>query len=448
MKGQSLNESPVTYRLGTVLGRVVFALAIALVVLPLGYEAARMETSAVLSAFEKQADIRKAIAFDPENPRLYEQMGRMDQAEGNASATESVRWFRKAADLDPRDGLYWESLGQACQFAGDERCATNAFSRALFLDPMAPRALWLAANHDLFSGASGQAASRFRRLLAMDPGYAGAVFAICLRAYGDPQFIGERVLPADSSPALKLAYVNFLSAQNEFQAAARFWSELISSHAPFRFSMADPYLERLISSGRIGQAARVWQNLQHSGILAAGGGGNTGNLVFNPGFERDPLNAGFGWRFKRISSVNAAFGDPSAHHGARSLRIDYVIPENRASEPVYQLIPVAPGRTYRLAAWVRTQAIGSDSGPRLRVVDPQHAGCLQAQTPDAVGTTTWHQVSTTFTTCPQTNLIRLSLWRPRSDGSPAATGGHFWLDDVRLELEQGSSLPLPRNANP
>ncbi|HVB33519.1 MAG TPA: hypothetical protein VNJ52_03960 [Patescibacteria group bacterium] len=445
MKGRFFQSGWIAYPLRKPFGHALFALAIALAVLPAGYEAVRIGAASMLGALGKPADIRLAMAFDPADPALDERMGRIGQTALEASPAESVPWFRKAAALEPGNGWYWESLGLACEFAGERRCATSAFSRALSLDPMAPRALWLAANHELLIGSDAEALSHFRRLLAMDSGYAEAVFAVCLRAYGNPQLMAARILPASSSPALKLAFVNFLARRSDFQPADRFWSGLASGHARFDFSLADPYLEKLISSGRIAQAARVWRDLRRLGILPAGGG-KTGNLVFNPGFESPPLNAGFGWRLRTVPYVDAEFADPSAHGGMRCLRIDYAVAENEASEPVYELIPVSGDQTYRLIAWVRSRAISSDSGPRLRVVDPQHAACPPAQTESAEGTTPWHEVSVTFSTCAQTNLVRLSLWRPRGDEFPNRISGHFWLDDVSLKPVSKSSLPPSRDA--
>lgn len=424
------------------LPRVLFALAIAWVVLPLGYEAVRIGAAAALSARGQETDVSRAMAFDPASPRLYEQMGQIERASSNAGTAESIPWFRKAVELEPDSGFYWENLGQTCQFAGDQQCASDSFSRALQLGPMSPRVLWLAANQDLLVDSAGTAASRFRHLLALDPTYADAVFAICLRAYGNPRFLEERILPSGSSSALRLSFVAFLTKQGDFWSANRIWKELVSARTQLDFSLTDPYLEKLISAGRIAQAVEVWRDLQRLGTLPGAGSGETDNLVFNPGFERKPLNAGFGWRSPNVPYVNAEFADPSAHRGNRCLRIDYVSAENQASEPVYELIPVSGSQTYRLTAWVRSQAVASDSGPRLRLADPGHADCPQAETSATVGTTPWHPVSLTFSTCSQTKLIRLWVWRPRANDFSNTIEGHFWLDDVTLEPVNRSDLPL------
>lgn len=421
--------------LDTPLRRALFVSALSLAGLLLGYNALRIGVAAALGSWGNTAGVRLAIAFDPANARYFERMGRLDQSSLNAGATEAIPWFQRAVAIDPESGTDWQRLALACEFAGKMNCAADSFSRALSLYPMDPRLLWLAANQKLLAGLDDGAGAYFRRLLQMDPGYANAVFGVCLRAYGNPYAVGERILSGDPSDSVKLAYVNFLAERNDFSPANRFWSGLASGRHAFDFSQADPYLEKLIASGRIAEAAAAWHDLERWGILASGDGDADNNLIFNPGFERSPLNAGFDWRLSRLSSVNVEFADPSAHDGARCLRIDFIGGEHHAIEPAYQLVPVSGGQTYRLTAWVRSLAIASGSGPRLRLTDPLHIDCPPVETPGVVGTSPWHEMSVTFTTCPGTNLLRLSIWLPRDDAFGETPGGHLWLDDVTLEAQ-------------
>jgi hypothetical protein len=308
------------------------------------------------------------------------------------------------------------------------------------LAPMSPGLAWKAANDDLLAGQTDRATAQFRRLLEMDPRYSGAVFATSLRALGNPQNVVEKILPGNAAPTLKLNFINDLMGQQDEGAANQLWNELVSSRAAFPFSAADPYLEKLIASGQIAQAKEVWQDMVRAGTLP-GGWNPRENAVYNGGFEWNPVQAGFDWRAQHFPYVGTTFGDPDGYQGQKALRIDYTYPENEDSEPVFQLVPVEPGRTYRLSAWVRSEDITSDSGPRLRASDPANPSCLSAETAGATGTTTWHEVSVTFSTCPATQLIRLSIWRPRSYEYPNDISGHFWVDDVKLAPASATRAP-------
>jgi hypothetical protein len=115
------------------------------------------------------------------------------------------------------------------------------------------------------------------------------------------------------------------------------------------------------------------------------------------------------------------------------LRLDFTSNQNDESEAVYQIVPVAPSRAYLLTAYTRSEDITSGSGPRLRVLDPGCAGCLNVSTETTVGTTPWHLVSLRFSTGAQAQVVRVSVWRPRSRAFPEEITGTFWLDAVSLK---------------
>lgn len=435
-------EARIEFSLRRPFRRVLFLLGIFAVVLIVGCADARIGVAAELASIGTKNDVRRAIVFDPGNPALYEQMGRLYQTNLDTSPAESIPWFRKAVAREPGSGLYWQRLAMVCEFAGERTCAARSFSRAMALDPMDPRIVWLAANDDLFEGSKTEAATSFHRLLSMDPNYANAVFAVSLRAYANPAIAAAAILPAHGSAALKLDAVNFLARRNDFIEADRIWSEVISAHQTFDFSLADPYLEKLIASGRIAQAAAVWRDMRRLSVLPAHNTKGSRNLVFNPDFEGRPLNAGFGWRSPEASAVNVAFGDPSGHLGSRCLRVDFLAPESHGLEAAYQMIPISAGKRYRLTAWVRSAGIASAAGPRLRVTDPLHPDCAPVETPAVRSASPWHKIAVSFSTCSETKLVRLSVWCPRDTDSPGGIGGHFWLDDVSLKRQAPTSREL------
>ncbi len=52
--------------------------------------------------------------------------------------------------------------------------------------------------------------------------------------------------------------------------------------------------------------------------------------------------------------------------------MEFTVSRNDQYVPLYELVPVAPNQVYLLTAYVRSQDITSDSGPRLQVQDPFH----------------------------------------------------------------------------
>jgi tetratricopeptide (TPR) repeat protein len=411
----------------------LFLLAVVIPALWLGYWTTRWFYAGSLASADVFLRVQRAAALDPGNPQIREKLGLIRLfAADEAHPADAVEYFREAIGLAPRRTAYRVDLATACDWNKDLDCSDAALDRALQLSPMAPRLEWITANHYVRTQRSAMAVAHLHRLLELDTNYARPVFALCTRVFGDPDFILTHILPARHEPTLKLNYIDFLGQQGQFNFADHIWSDVAASGAKFPFQQVQPYFERLLSAGRISQAAHVWNDLKRLQIITTPKSESADDLVFNGSFEQAPLKAGFGWQSSEIPYVTTDFQDPSGVKGTRCLRVDFTVPRNDEVEVAFQLIPVHADTTYRLSARVRSQDISSDSGPRLRVEDPACPGCLDVQTEGTVGTSPWHALNLQFTTGDHTNLIRLSVSRLRSRTFPPSISGSFWLDDVSI----------------
>jgi hypothetical protein len=275
--------------------------------------------------------------------------------------------------------------------------------------------------------------AEFRRLLRMDPAYAPATFHLCLGSLGDPQLILERVLPQGKDPRVKLAYLNYLITNGLADQAPQVWIELVKTGTSFPLSLARPYIENLLYLGRFEEAQGAWRDLEKLGVISSPGADEKGNLIFNGDFEQTPLNVGFDWCTQPSPFDALDFSDTAAHSGKYCLRIDFTVSRNEEHMPLYQLVSVDSNQAYLLTAYVRSQDITSDSGPRLHVVDPVHQRDPNMMSETTVGTTPWHQISLKFCTGPDTKLVRLSIIRARARTFPMEISGSFWVDTVVLK---------------
>jgi hypothetical protein len=209
---------------------------------------------------------------------------------------------------------------------------------------------------------------------------------------------------------------------------------------------ATRYVEELLRYRQYHAAAEVWAYLRQKGVVAPN---PASNLVYNGDFEQPPLKEGFDWHLRPQTYLSVDAANRVAHSGERALRLDFTVPDNSEYEPAYQLVPVVPGKTYLLSAWTRAEHIASDSGPRLRVEDPQCPACLSIVSEGSVGTRSWRRVEAQFTAPASAEVIRLSVWRPRSRSFPMEISGQFWLDDVSLlptsvdETQAAATVPQP-----
>ena len=440
---QGLQRAPQARRIDVSLrsgiGKTLVLLAVALPALLLGMKVTEIAQAARFGNRLDVQDLHRAAALDPGNAEYYHQLGLIYAYSLNeGDPAKAIKHLQEATELNPRNAFYWADLADVCDSNGDAACANQAVSKAVSLSPMTPRFEWLAGNHYLQRGHPEQAMDHFRSLLALDDTYAQPVFQVCLRAVGDPQTVFQKVLPANNDPVLQLAYLDAVSNPSNIDFANQVWEQISSNGFSGSVADAKPYLECLLNTGNVPQAEKVWQDLIKAGVVRKPSIGDADNLVYNGGFEQTPLDAGFDWQDPNTPSVEADFRDPSAYRGSHCLRVDYAAGHNFESEPVSELVPVDPRQSYRLTAYARSEGITSDSGPRLRVVDPECPDCLSVSTPPTLETTPWHLLTLDFTTGAKTRVVWLSVWRPRSRTFPMEIGGSFWLDNVILQASKAA----------
>jgi tetratricopeptide (TPR) repeat protein len=365
--------------------------------------------------------------LDPNDPRLEFRLGRVLE---QTDPSEAITHFRRATELSPTNRRYRYHLAFACETAGDTQCADGSWELLAKLCPMVPLYSWHAGQSYLRNHQLDDSLSQFRHLLELDPKYGPQVW-FTLRGVLDADAIFEKTIAHGDSES-QVQYVDFLSSQGDYDAAYRIWKSLAPKLHDVRFSTAKPFLEQLIAEQRMQEAWSVWQDLQKLGMVKPSEG-NQRNLVFNGDFEQTPLNAGFDWRWPDVLTFLAVnFESPDGYHGRQCLRVDFTVNRNEEFEPAYQIVPVLPGHNYQLEAYVRSEDISSDTGPYLRVSDPQRLSFPDALSETTIETTAWHTVRVTFSTGANTQTVRISLWRPRGRTFPMGISGSFWLDSVSL----------------
>lgn len=418
----------------------VFFLVAGLGAVFVGGEALRTGFVTMLGESAEAGKLRRALALDPANPELHHRLGMvLCDSLAEADRAEGVKHLRSAIQLNPHAARYWSDLAWVCEMAGDTACAAQGVEQAVRLSPMTPQLHWVAANTFLRAGQTDAALAEFRRLLELDPRYGPAAFHVCLGTLGDPHLILQRVLPPGKDPHLKLAYLNFLSTDEFADIAHQVWAQTVETGTPFPLPLATPYIERLLELGRIEEAQGAWRDLEKLGVVSKPVAGEEGNLVFNGDFEQTPLDAGLDWRHGVDPYIALDFSDEAAHTGRRCLRIDFTVSRNEEYMPLYQLVPVVSNQAYRLTAYVRSQDITSDSGPRLQVLDKAHPRGPKVVSETTVGTTPWHPISLEFCSGPDTKLVQLSVMRVRGRTFPTEITGSFWLDTVVLKASGPAS---------
>jgi len=427
---------------------VLLTVVIALSVL-LTYETTRVALATGPVDSISIPSVQKGLARDPGNPALLHQLGLLYASfPTELNSAEALKYLHQAVASNPRHWDYWADLAIACDSVGDTACSDEAFERARVLNPLTPRLQWAIGNHYVLTNRLQTGFPYFRRLLEADPQYLGPTFRLCLRATGDPQQVYAEVVPQGKDPTLRFAFLTFLSAVGDYESAMRIWGEMIAG--PDRspaLSAVKPFLDFLLDHDQIRNASTVWEDLQRMGLVAQETPAESGNLVYDGSFERQPVNTGFDWRYNEQSDLLFDFSVPQGYHGGRCLRIEIPVGRNEEYDLLSQVIPVKPGTRYHLTAYLRSRSLTSDSGPRFRVVELGCPNCPASTSDQTLGTTTWHPVEVTFTTQPQTQAVRISLWRPPGRLAPRDISGTVWVDEVSLRAAEipGQSMALDRS---
>jgi len=437
----STYEMPLRSRTYSLVFLVVLAVPISLLVL----QTTRVALAQVWSQSLDPSTIQHAIALDPANPDLHFALGKIMllNAQPNSQAAAEQE-FQQATSMNPHSAVYWSGLGKACYSSGNQPCADAAFRRARQLAPTKPQFAWEAAVNDVVSDQPKAAVEQLRTFLRLQPDGLEQTFQLLMRGFSDPNVVWGDLFGSSTDVGAKLQFLAYLAGNNDLESADTYWARLASEKAVVPVAAAGPYVDRMMARGSYREAGRVWRYAVNENDLATHPVGGERNLVFNGGFEQDPLSTGLDWRSWQQPYLTLDFADRTAHSGVRAFRADFTVPQNSVYELAYQMVPVVPGQSYLLSAYVRSQAITSDSGPRLRVVDPKCNGCLDAATQGTSGTTEWHQVATEFTAGPTTEMVRLSIWRPRGRSYPMEIGGQIWFDDVSLRPVSASTAGQQR----
>jgi tetratricopeptide (TPR) repeat protein len=80
----------------------------------------------------------QALAFDPQDPRLWNNIGAVRRALGEFQPAREA--LTRAIELDPRYSAAWVNLGVVLEALGERQEAALAFQTALGLDPGNPSA--------------------------------------------------------------------------------------------------------------------------------------------------------------------------------------------------------------------------------------------------------------------------------------------------------------------
>ena len=212
---------------------------------------------------------------------------------------------------------------------------------------------------------------------------------------------------------------------HETEAALALWEKMERTLPQRDEALALGFCHFLINENRLTDALRLWRQTKK----------NQAGLIYNGDMEQEPLNAAFGWRFRRHKNVTLERSVIDPHQGAYSLHLHFRGTANVDYHHVRQIVPVTPERAYRLSFAQRSRNLTTDQGVFLEVTSYGCDGLSLRSTP-LTGDQDWKTETINVAVPDGCEAIHLLIRRNESLMFDSKISGDYWLDSVQLE-------PLP-----
>jgi len=381
-------------------------------------------------------NLERAIKLDPSNADYHMRLaGLYEYSPVDFQLEKAEEHFRRATSLNPFDPETWLELAAAMEFQGRLGEAGACLRRVDLLAPNLPGYQWPVANFYLLQGDTDEAFRHFRVVLAGTAQYNRNVFASAWKVTDDAGKILQELIPEQLTS--EFSYLNFLISQQRLDQAQAVWKRIVAGREDFPPDHSSPYIDSLIGARRPQEAYQVWTDLQKKGLIRYSSMPSEKNLISNGDFEDELLNFGFAWRIAPLEGVYAGLDTSTYHSPGHSFLIQFPGKQNLMYQNVYQYVRVSPGQSYRLRAFMKTEGITTDSGPRMEVYDAYNAAALDKLSDDFTGSTDgWAPLLLDFAAGPKTELIVVRLTRLPSKKFDNLISGKVWLDDIQLTPTQ------------
>ncbi|HTV55903.1 MAG TPA: hypothetical protein VMI06_13450 [Terriglobia bacterium] len=380
-------------------------------------------------------DLRSASNLDPSDATYALKLGRLyEYSVANAQPEDALHQLRRAVTLNSYNPQAWLDLATALEFQGKTKEAALCLRRVDYLAPDIPSFQWSIGNFFLLHGNTDEAFRHFKIVLEWHMGYDETIYDMAWKSSDDAGKIFQELIPQDAGS--ELSYLGYLVSTHRLDDADAVWNRLAAGSENFPPGDASSYIDATIGAHHPGQAYKVWTTLREKGLIPPTYESTPENLLENGDFEEQPLGMGFDWRIAAGGGIFVGLDSSVYHSASHSLMVQFPGTENFNYHNVYQFVPVLPDHQYRLFAYMKTDGITTDSGPRMQVWDAYDAAALDKYSNQLLGTSSgWQPLSIDFKTGRKTRLLAVAISRLPSDEFKNKIAGRFWVDDVSLTPE-------------
>jgi len=359
----------------------------------------------ILSEKLKEAD----VDFNYDLARIYLNDGDPETAK---------IYFVDSINANPLNTISLVDLSEIYLDQDNYEQAEILLRRAHFLSPYAFKLIWRMAILSLWIDQKEFALTLLNTISKVD---SGKVFDLSWRVFDDKELIFNQMVNQNNIRS----YLLFLIQKNKIQESFQVWNRmgennLIDEEIEIR------YMDFLIKNDEFIRAGKIWNDKQKNT--------ESSMTIWNGGFERKPVQYGFGWIIKRKENVYIGYDWEERKEGKYSLFIEFNGKENIEFRNITKIVPVKPEHEYNFSYFIKTDDLTTQNGIYWNINCYPNSRIYHKKTENITGTINWKKFNEKIFIPEDCNAIRLKLLRDRSKKLDKFISGKVWIDDVDMRL--------------
>lgn len=381
-----------------------------------------------IAALEKNTvALQQAVRILPNEPSIHRELGLIYLLDPLQHDIDAAAWhLHRAVELSPFDYNLQLDWGRALEQQNKLQVAEQAYQKAIALAPNYFRPQWRYANFLLRQDRTDEGVAQLIRLIETDPDLAMHTLDVIWQATNGSSQALIRLGEQLRSDQIRADVVMFLSRHNYVNESIRLWQQLTDSR--LRVNSGLQLVSHLWQQRRWDDSQQLWHEIVQTrfGSVPA-----QDRILWNGGFEHDPLDAPLDWRLENSAAISTSLDSTIRRSGARALRIEFKQTDGVRLSNLYHDVVVNASTAYQLEFFYQTQGLLPRNGLMVEVVDPDDAGRVRASAPLS-NPDQWTMESIAFSTSAQTRVVRIRIVRSPINPLHDYIAGRVWFDDFRL----------------
>lgn len=342
---------------------------------------------------------------------------------------KALKEYEKAAALSPNDYRLWFQLGRARERNGDSEGAEKALRKSLELAPNYSEVQWTLGNLLLRQEKSSEGFNLIRRAAGGNEKFLDPAVSIAWQMFdGDAAQLKQNI--GDSS-RVNAALASFLLKQERFDEAFEAWNSLpIEERKTAHRQRAEEIYNRLISAGKYRNALKIWADIADGGKNYEIGKITDGGFEVNEKQEKKSI---FDWHIGEGTQPLIGVDTETIHGGALSQRIIFNSPNGADFRQVSQAVAVEPGKKYEFSMFYRSD-LKTDATLKWEIVNAPDNRVLAATAP-TTAKADWTNLKAEFTAPETSEAVIIRLTRAACSSAICPISGSLWFDDFVLSAK-------------